>query len=190
VALAATLALASAAAWWLPAVRLDWQPALVLHEPWRWWTAAFVHWSPRHLGANLVGTALVAAFGVVARVPLSAVLAWALAWPLTHLALLVQPALAHYGGLSGVLHAGVAVAALHLLRTERGRRRLVGGAVLAGLTAKLLLEAPWGPPLRHPPEWDIAVAPLVHATGAVAGAVAGAAATLLMARVSRRQSRR
>ena len=171
-ALAATLAAASLAAWWLPAALLDWQPTLATSEPWRWWTAAFVHWSPRHLGANLLGAGLVAALGWAARVPRSAALAWAIAWPLSHGALLVQPALAHYGGLSGVLHAGVAVAALHLLRTERGQRRLIGGAVLAGLALKLLLEAPWGPPLRYTDEWDIAVAPLAHATGVIAGVLA------------------
>jgi rhomboid family GlyGly-CTERM serine protease len=185
-ALAATLALGSVVAWWLPAVALDWQPALALNEPWRWWTAAFVHWSPRHLGANLIGAALVAALGAAARVPRSAALAWGLAWPLTHVGLLAQPALAHFGGLSGALHAGVAVAALHLLRCGHGRHRLVGGAVLAGLALKVLLEAPWGPALRHPPGWDIAVAPLAHATGLLAGA----AATLLLAWAARRQSRR
>jgi rhomboid family GlyGly-CTERM serine protease len=160
------------AAWWLPATLLDWQPGLAASEPWRWWTAAFVHWSPRHLVANLLGAGLVAALGWVARVPRSAALAWSIAWPLSHGALLVQPALAHYGGLSGVLHAGVAVATLHLLRNEHGRRRLIGGTVFAGMVLKLLLEAPWGAPLRYTAEWDIAVAPLAHATGAIAGVLA------------------
>jgi len=171
-ALAAALAAASLAAWWLPATLLDWQPTLAASEPWRWWTAAFVHWSPRHLAANLLGAGLVAALGWVAGVPRAAALAWAVAWPLSHVALLVQPALAHYGGLSGVLHAGVAVAALHLLRTDQGRRRWIGGTVFAGLALKLLLETPWGVPLRYTAEWDIAVAPLAHSTGAIAGALA------------------
>jgi rhomboid family GlyGly-CTERM serine protease len=183
VVLAAALAAASVVAAWLPALALDWQPALALGEPWRWWTAAFVHWSPRHLGANLLGAALVAALGAAARLPPSAALAWAIAWPLTHLALLLQPALLRYGGLSGVLHAGVAIAALQLLRRGHGRHRLVGGAVLAGLALKLLLEAPWGAPLRHPPGWDIAVAPLAHASGATAGALVW----LLLAALQRRR---
>lgn len=185
-ALAAALAAASLAAWWLPAVLLDWQPALAGSEPWRWWTAAFVHWSPRHLVANLLGAGLVAALGWVARVPVSSALAWCIAWPLLHVGLLVQPALAHYGGLSGVLHAGVAVAALHLLRTERGPRRLIGAALLAGLALKLLLEAPWGAPLRYTAEWDIAVAPLAHATGAIAGLLTGLLVWLWRGRQSTR----
>ncbi|MBI3369691.1 MAG: hypothetical protein HY021_14955, partial [Burkholderiales bacterium] len=48
---------------WIGADRLDWQPALVWREPWRWWTAAWVHWSGLHLAANLVGAALVSMLG-------------------------------------------------------------------------------------------------------------------------------
>jgi len=78
-------------------------------------------------------------------------------------------ALTAYGGLSGLLHAGVVVATLQLLRAERGRRRWIGAGLAAGLLAKLLLEAPWAGPLRQVPGWDIAIAPLAHATGALAG---------------------
>jgi rhomboid family GlyGly-CTERM serine protease len=177
--LAAVLAAGSVLTWWLPAPALDWQPALAFAEPWRAVTAAFVHWSEMHLGANLLATAVVAALGMAARLPAPAALAWLLAWPLTQAGLLLQPALLHYGGLSGVLHAGVAVATLWLLVCDSGRRRAIAGAVMAGLAVKILLEAPWGPPLRHGGGWDIATAPLAHATGAVAGLVcAGLALTL------------
>lgn len=153
-----------------PAV-LRWQPELAFSQPWRAVTAAWVHLSPLHLGANLLGTALVAALGIVARCGRRAALAWALAWPITHLALLAQPELHHYGGLSGVLHAGVAVVAWQLLRAERGARRTIGIALAGGLLLKLLLEAPWQGPLRQVPGWDIAIAPLAHATGAATGAL-------------------
>jgi rhomboid family GlyGly-CTERM serine protease len=148
---------------------LRWQPELALAQPWRMVSAAWVHLSTLHLLANLAGCALVAALGVAAGCGTRAAAAWALAWPLTHLALLGQPALASYGGLSGVLHAAVAVAAWQLLRGERGTRRAVGAALLAGLVIKLLLEAPWQGPLRQVPGWDIAIAPLAHTTGALAG---------------------
>ena len=92
-ALAALLAAASVLAWWLPAAWLDWQPALAAPQPWRAWTAVTVHWSEQHLLANLGAALAVAAFGWAARLPVRATLAWALAWPLTHAALLVQPAL-------------------------------------------------------------------------------------------------
>jgi rhomboid family GlyGly-CTERM serine protease len=148
---------------------LRWQPELAVAQPWRLLTAAWVHLSPLHLAANLAGTLLVAALGRVAGCRARAALAWALAWPLTHLGLLAQPALLRYGGLSGVLHAGVAVAAVQLLRGERGARRAIGAALAAGLLLKLLLEAPWLGPLRQVPGWDIAIAPLAHATGVTAG---------------------
>jgi rhomboid family GlyGly-CTERM serine protease len=150
---------------------LDWQPELSWREPWRWWTAAFVHWSPLHLAANLAGAAVLAAFGWAAALPARATLAWALAWPLTHGLLLLQPALLHYGGLSGVLHAGVAVGATVLVRQRTGRARWIGVAVLLGLALKIVLERPWAGALSHPAGWDIAIAPLAHAAGALTGLV-------------------
>ncbi|WP_295639558.1 rhombosortase [uncultured Methylibium sp.] len=148
---------------------LSWDPALWWDQPWRWWSAAWVHLSRLHLLANLSGAVLVVALGVTARLPVRAAVAWALAWPATHLGLLAMPELTRYGGLSGVLHAGVAVAATAmLLRSARGER-LLGGAIAAVVVVKLLAEAPWRGPLQQPDGWDIAVAPLAHATGALAG---------------------
>lgn len=150
---------------------LDWQPTLWSSEPWRWWSAAWVHLSRLHLLANLAGALLVVALGVAARVPPRAALAWSLAWPLTHLGLLLQPGLTSYGGLSGVLHAGLAVVAVALLRRAVRAERRLGAAIAAVLTLKLLGEAAWRGPLSYPDGWDIAVAPLAHASGAVAGAL-------------------
>jgi hypothetical protein len=88
-----------------------------------------------------------------------------------HLGLGVQTTLTHYGGLSGVLHAGVAVVAVHLLwRPSRSQRR-IGALVLAALAMKLLGEAPWAGPISHPSGWDVAVAPLAHVSGVLAGSV-------------------
>jgi len=156
---------------------LDWQPGLALRQPWRAWSAAVVHLSTLHLVANLAGTVLVGALGFVARVPRHSVLAWLLAWPLTHLALLARPDLSHYAGLSGVLHAGVAVVAVHLIATAHGLRRAIGLALLAALALKVASETPWAAEaLRHPAGWDIAIAPFAHASGLAAGAVASALA--------------
>ena len=154
----------------LPHEAIDWQPALAADEPWRAFSAAAVHYSSLHLLANLVGAALVAALGLAAQVPPRSALAWFVAWPLTHVLLLARPELAHFGGLSGVLHAGVAIVAVHLLLRATGRRRWIAAALLIGLAAKVVAEEPWGDVLRHPPGWDIAVAPLAHATGLLAGA--------------------
>jgi rhomboid family GlyGly-CTERM serine protease len=175
------LALAALALSTVPRDMLDWQPALASAQPWRLWSAAFVHLSPLHLQANLLGCAVVAVFGLVAGVPRSALWAWLAAWPLTHAALALQPQLLHYGGLSGLLHAGVAVAALHLAWRETGYRRLIGWAVLAGLAAKLIGEQAWLAPTQAVVGWDIRIAPLAHLSGAIAGLLCNAVVLALTA---------
>jgi rhomboid family GlyGly-CTERM serine protease len=174
IALAALFGLAAVFLFQTDPRAIDWQPALVAKEPWRAGSAAFVHYSALHLAANLAGTALVGALGGFARVPLRSAVAWLLAWPLTQLGLLLRPDLLHYGGLSGVLHAGVACVAWQLIVNGRGPRRAIGTATLAIVAIKVLSEAPWGPALRHPPGWDIATAPFAHASGLLAGLLAAA----------------
>ena len=115
------------------------------------------------------GAVLVGALGVVARVPGRIVLAWLMAWPLTQAGLLLRPDLLHYGGLSGVLHAGVSAAALWLVVHDRGRRQWIGAAILMVLTLKIVAESPWGPAVQSREGWDIAVAPFAHASGALCG---------------------
>lgn len=151
---------------------LAWQAGTLLDEPWRLWSAAWVHLSPDHLLANLVGGLLVLALGWLGQVNRGALLAWALAWPLTHVALLVHaPLLQHYAGLSGVLHAGVAVVAVRLATGRRisPARRRIGLALAAGLTVKLLLEQPWRGPMSGSSEWDFPVVVAAHAWGAGLG---------------------
>lgn len=177
--LAALLALAAGLGWGAERSALDWQPGLALAQPWRAFSAAAVHYSAMHLAANLAGALLVGALGWLAEVGARMVRAWLAAWPLTHLGLLLRPDLAHYGGLSGVLHAGVAITALHLWVHSTGRRRAIGAAILAGLALKLLTESPWGPALQARAGWDIAIAPFAHASGAVAGLLCAAVALLL-----------
>ncbi len=178
-ALTALLMLGAVVAWWLPAAWLDWQPSLALHQPWRALTSAWVHWSEQHLGSNLLAATVVGAYGYAAQVPREQALAWAVAWPLTHFALLLRPELAHYGGLSGVLHGGVAIVCLHLLWCGQGKRRWVGVVVALGLFVKLISEEPWGAAMQRSQGWDIAVVPLAHASGAVAGLLCGALALML-----------
>lgn len=168
-ALAALLAAGALLGAAQPSTALDWQPALFAREPWRALSAAFVHWSPLHLAANLLGCAVLAFVGGAARLPPRCAWAWAAAWPLTHALLLARPDLERFGGLSGVLHAGVAVLAVELLIVRRHRQRAIGAAVALGLAIKLLLEDPLGAPLRAVPGWDIAIAPLSHLSGVLAG---------------------
>jgi len=180
---AALLGLGAVAALGLSSLALDWQPARIWREPWRAWSAALVHLSPLHLAANLAGCAVVGALGGVARVPRRSVTAWLVAWPLTQLALLARPDLTHYAGLSGVLHAGVAVVAVHLVATARGARQAVGLALLAALALKVASESPFAAdPISLREGWDIAIAPFAHAAGLAAGALASALAEALARR--------
>ena len=151
---------------------LGWRPDRAWSEPWRWWSAAWMHLNSTHLLANLSGAVLVAALGWLLQPDRRMAWAWALAWPLTHLSLLLQPGLLRYGGLSGVLHAGVAVCAVWLWsRGERRGERQLGGVLAAGLLVKLLLERAWEAPLNRVAGLDIVVAPLAHAAGAFWGAM-------------------
>ncbi len=169
--LCAVLATLSLLAWPLPREALSWQPALAASEPWRAITAAFVHWTPLHLGANLAGCAVLALLGWRAGLGPGEALAALIALPLTQLGLLLRPELQHYAGLSGELHALVAVAALTLF-ARRSREHYIGAALVVGLIAKLALEHPLGPVLRDTPGFDFPVAPFAHLTGTIAGALA------------------
>ena len=174
--LAALLILGSVLAWHSDRARWGWQPELAVSQPWRAWSAAFVHFSGLHLMANLAGALLVGALGWAARVPARSSVAWAVAWPLTQVGLLVQPALLQYGGLSGVLHAGVVVVSVQLVFAGTRTQRRVGAATLLIVLLKVLGETPWAGPLSHPAGWDIAVAPMAHASGLVAGVLTALAA--------------
>ena len=181
VGVAAMFAACALAGWPVPRELIDWQPSLALAQPWRAFTAVGVHYSSAHLIGNLAGIALAGVYGIAAMVPARLAWAWFAAWPLTHLGLLARPDLLHYGGLSGVVHAGVAAIVVWVLATGRTRaQRWVGGLVAIGFVAKLLSESPWGTTLRHPAGWDIAVAPLVHTTGALAGVLCALVAVVTL----------
>lgn len=178
------LATTSLLAWWLPREALDWQPALAATQPWRTVTAAFVHWTPLHLAANLAGCAVLALLGWRARLGTREAAASLIALPLTQLGLLLLPELQRYGGLSGELHAMAAIAALTLL-TRPGRERTIGAGIALGLVLKIALEHPFGPPLRVTEGFDFPVAPFAHLSGAVSGLLAGALTMAVMNRQNR-----
>lgn len=151
-------------------------------QVWRCWSAAFVHVTALHLGANLAGAVLLGALGWQARLPVAAAGAWALAWPFTQalLWLAIQPD--RYLGLSGVLHAGVAVAAVTLIVRPGPGWRGLGAALAVGLLVKLVLEAPWRGAVHASADWDFPVAVGAHAAGAVAGALSAALLLAINAR--------
>ena len=148
---------------------LDWQPEQVLRQPWRWWTPAWVHFNGLHLAANVLGCGVLAYWAQATQTPTRWLWVWMMAWPLTHLMLLLEPRLTHYGGLSGVLHAGVAVVTCRALWRGVGAQKKLAGAVALGLAIKLVVEQPWDWPVPVSPWWGFSLVTLAHATGALSG---------------------
>lgn len=121
---------------------LEWHRASPPHEVWRNWTSAGLHWSMWHLGANLAGCLALVVWGRACALGTGPTVAWLLAWPLTQASLWLTADLQHYGGLSGVLHAGVAIGATQLLIRRSRAERELGIWVMTGLACKLVLETP------------------------------------------------
>lgn len=181
-ALSLALGLPSACMGWVPldqpttnwpgwAQPLALHPDQGLHQPvWTWWTAAWLHGSAQHLHHNLGALALIAAMGWAGQVSVQSALIWFLAWPATQIGMLGQ-ALHTYIGLSGVLHAGVCVIALHLVtKSDASSRRFMGYLLSGALILKILMENPWQHDLIKPSGSDINVAPWAHLSGALSAA--------------------
>ena len=155
---------------------LTWRPERVLDEPWRCWSAAWVHLTPEHRWMDLVALGAVALGGAWARLPRQAAWAWAAAWPLLHLSLLLQPTLRSYAGLSGAVLAGLAVWAIVWAadRQRPSRQRLIGLALGLALLLKIAcIDQPWARVLYRPEGGGFDVAPLAHAAGVFWGGLLG-----------------
>lgn len=100
-----------------------------------------VHRSAYHLGINLLACVALVAWGNAAGLGKRQTLAWLAAWPLTHLLLATAPALERDGGLSGLLHTGVAIGAWTLVRHRVGQKQWVGCWVLAGVACAAAMDA-------------------------------------------------
>jgi hypothetical protein len=87
-------------------------------------------------------------------------------WPQVHL----------YAGLSGLLHAGLAVA--WAWTAVFGSGRPLSFVLLAGLALKLLSEHAWNEPVVFSPDWGFEVVNAAHLGGALAGAASGLGAAL------------
>ncbi|HPK31125.1 MAG TPA: rhomboid family intramembrane serine protease [Ottowia sp.] len=167
------LALASAAFWlaagsgWLLPQNWIWHADGWPRAPWTLLTGALVHFQAPHWLGNLLALGAVAVLGAALGATGRDALALLVAWPLGTLALLLWPEVGGYWGLSGPIHAGVAVLALRALR-EPGTRWL-GRLLMAGLVFKLGLEAGWANPVGFNDAWGFNVVYAAHLTGAAAG---------------------
>lgn len=113
----------------------DFNPEFIVQQPWRWWSAHFVHLNITHLLGNLV--AFIAIVVVFAPVWQRGALLWVLIASSTFSTALVwvAPGSASFAGLSGALH-GLALYGLLCMRTQHWAY-LLG---LVAVTTKLLLE--------------------------------------------------
>jgi hypothetical protein len=146
---------------------------------WTWWTTAWVHTNTPQLITNQMALGVLTALAWRMRPDGWCALAWFLAWPLTYLSVAWWPQVGWVSGLSGVLHAAVAVMAVHLLLQRlpvpQGRR---WGVLLAlALLGKLLLEQAWSRPVV----WDGANSMSVVQAAWLGGALAGTGLGLLTA---------
>lgn len=179
---------ASMLLWWAPAdtlALLTWQADGGLRRAWTLWSSAWVHLNTPHLISNQLALGVLTAFVWVVRPPLASALAWLLAWPLVQAVLPLWPQIGYAVGLSGVLHAGVAVLAVHLLRQRIAlpQARRWGLLLGLGLLAKLGLERGW----NHPVVWDTANHMSVVRGAHLAGAFWGLCLGLLTSGPFRRQ---
>jgi hypothetical protein len=148
---------ASMLLWWLPAdtlALLTWQADDGLSRAWTLWSSAWVHLNTPHLIGNQLALGALTAFAWMVRPPLTSALAWLLAWPLMQASLPLWPQIGYAVGLSGVVHAGVAVLTVQLLRQRIAipQARRWGLLLGLGLLVKLGLERGWD----HPVVWDTA----------------------------------
>jgi rhomboid family GlyGly-CTERM serine protease len=162
-----------------PGDGLAWSRTHAGSQVWRLVSAAWPHLSLAHLLLNLAALAAVAALGMLLRVRKAQAVAWLVCWPLTHAALWLQPEISRYAGMSGALHAGVAICAVAACREPDRLAKAVGGMLLAGLALKVLIEAPWSRPLQESAALGITMVPLAHAAGAALGLLAGVVALLV-----------
>jgi rhomboid family GlyGly-CTERM serine protease len=165
-----TLALVASAllAWaWpgLAAVLIYDRAAIGAGQFWRLASGHLVHFSTAHLVANLA-VLLVVGAALESRDRRTTAILYGVAMPFIGAVLwLAEPALAVFGGASGVVFAVLAAFALDAL-ARPGRQKVLGAVLLAGLCLKLAAESGfgWSTGVLAPGAEFVAV-PASHAAG-------------------------
>ena len=159
---------------WLYAVGLYQRETVRAGQWWRIVTAMWVHLDTWHWLADAM--AAVGLILLLARVlrPQAIVGALVVCGVLVQIALLTQPTVQWYGGLSGALHGLAAWGGLRLLKpstsdVEDHFSRWIGVALCVGVLAKVWLEQSWLSPIAYDPHWGFGVVRIAHAFGAVSG---------------------
>jgi membrane associated rhomboid family serine protease len=182
--LCAVHGVASMLLWWASkdlAEALTWQAMDWQSRPWTLWTTVWVHMNTPHLIGNQIALGALAALAWIVHPPRLCTLAWLLAWPLTTLTLLWWPQIGYSVGLSGVLHAGALVVAVHLLfkRMAVPKARRWGGLLALAVLAKLMLEQGWVYPVVWNSGNEMSVVQAAHLAGSAWGLVLGLATVWL-----------
>jgi rhomboid family GlyGly-CTERM serine protease len=159
---------------WLYAVGLYQRDAVRTGQWWRIVTAMWVHLDQWHWLADAMAAAgliLLLARVLRPQVIVGVLVACGL---LVQVALLNQPTVQWYGGLSGALHGLAAWGGLRLLRpstdaAEDRFSRWIGVALCAGVLVKVWLEQSWLSPIAFDPHWGFGVVRIAHAFGAASG---------------------
>ncbi len=172
--------LASLLLWWSPQTVADaftWRADSWIRHPWTVWTGAWVHLNAPHLIGNLLVLTAYLTIGWVARPDGRCALAWLLAWPLVQLSLLLWPEVQQVVGLSGLLHAGALVVAVHLAlgRLPIQRARFWGLLLGAAVLSKVALEQAWQRPVVWDGTHELFVVQVAHLAGVCWGIVLGLA---------------
>lgn len=170
-------AVASMLVWWWGerlAAWMIWRADDWTDRPWSLWTSAWVHMNTQHLISNQLAVGALAAMAWVLRPGLRASLAWLVTWPLIPLVLPYWSHIGYYAGLSGLVHAAVAVVGVYLVagRANVPMARRWGLMLLGGLWVKLLIERGWHWPVVWSDNLGISVVQASHLVGAVFGMVA------------------
>ncbi|MDE2202129.1 MAG: rhombosortase [Burkholderiaceae bacterium] len=170
----ATLSAAFSFVPWLHAVGLYRRDAVHAGQWWRLVTAMWVHLDAWHWLADVMAAA--GLILLVARVLRPQVIVGALVacGVLVQIALLSQPAVQWYGGLSGALHGLAAWGGLRMLRpsveAEDDRfSRWIGVLLCVGVLVKVWFEQSWLSPVAYDPRWGFGVVRIAHAFGAASG---------------------
>lgn len=141
-------------------------------ELWRLFTGHLVHFSTEHLRWNLLALGLVAIMLPAKPLRLAPAMGIA-ACAISSGLYAVEPELAYYGGLSGLITALITFALTNLAKLER-HRRLLAITGLSLLALKLLWEATTAHSLfMDMPTSDIHPSLPAHAIGYVTGLVLG-----------------
>ena len=175
---------ASMLLWWASkdlAQALTWQAMDWQSHPWTLWSTAWVHMNTPHLIGNQIALGAMTALAWIVHPPRLCTLAWLLAWPLTTLTLLWWPQIGYSVGLSGVLHAGAMVLAVHLLFKRMGvpKARRWGGLLALAVLAKLMLEQGWAYPVVWSSGNEMSVVQAAPLAGSAWGWVLGLATVWL-----------